>query len=460
MALRESWVSRLGFILAAAGSAVGLGNIWRFPYIAGEGGGAAWVIVYLIIVLIIGYPMMVTEISLGRASRKNVVGMFKELAPNTPWWLVGALTILTSVLILSYYSVVAGWSLAYIFESALSNLGRDVDYADAFMGHITSVWPPIIWHAVFMVLTVGIVAAGIVKGIQRWVTFLWPVMGVLLVILLIRAVTLPGAGEGLGWYLIPDFGDLTAGAFVAAIGQAFFTLSLAMGIIITYGSYLRREDEIPGSGGYVVLMDTGIAILAGFIIFPGVFAMGLDPGAGAGLAFITLPGVFAEIPVAGPFFGTLFFILLSVAALTSAISLLEVSVAWLIDEKNMKRSSAAITMGTIIFLLGLLPTLGYSTLDHVSFEPIAGDILDFMEFLAENVFLAIGGLLTAIFAGHVWGEHKAREEINYGVKKGKFTIGNWYAPILKYVIPVIIIVILIVSTIEWIAPEILPWDVI
>jgi len=455
---RENWVSRVGFILAAAGSAVGLGNIWRFPYVAGEGGGAAWIIVYLLIVLIIGYPMMVTEISLGRSSQRNVLGTFKSLAPKTPWWLVGALTVLTSVVILSYYSVVAGWSLSYVFETALGNMGPGVDFEDAFFGHITSVWPPIIWHAIFMLLTVGIIAAGVVKGIQRWVQILWPVMGVLLVILLVRALTLPGAGEGLGWYLIPDFSQLDAGSFVAAIGQAFFTLSLAMGVIITYGSYLAKKEEIPGSGGYIVGMDTGIAILAGLVIFPAVFAQGLSPDAGPGLAFITLPEVFAEIPWAGALFGTLFFIILSVAALTSAISLLEVSVSWLIDEKNWTRIKSAVTMGIIIFVLGLPPTLGYSVWEGVSFKPVAPDLLDFYEFLAEHVFLCVGGLLTSIFAGYVWGAKKVQDEANSGVAEGKFKIGNWFIPILKYVIPIIIAVILILGTIEIIWPEILPWD--
>ncbi len=457
---RESWASRLGFILAAAGSAVGLGNIWRFPYVAGEGGGAAWIIVYLILVLIIGYPMMVTEVSLGRAAQKNVWGTFKELAPNTPWWLVGALGVLTSIVILSYYSVIGGWSLAYIFHSAFSSVGPGTEFDVFFIEHITDVWVPIIWHAVFMLICVGIIAGGVVKGIQRWVQILWPVMGVLLIVIVIRGVTLPGAAEGLSWYLVPDFGDLTAGAFTAAVGQVFFTLSLAMGIIITYGSYFNKQDEVPGSAGYVVGLDTAVAIIAGFAIFPAVFAMGFDPGEGAGLAFITLPAIFAEIPWGGAFFGTLFFILLSAAAVTSAISLLEVSASWLIDEFNFKRSSAAILMGVIIFLIGLPSTLGYSLLEGVTIEAIAPELLDVFDWIAYHIFLPIGGLLTAIFAGHVWGAKKAQEEANTGVKAGKFKIGDWYVPILKYLLPIVIFIILVLGFIETFAPEILPWEVI
>ncbi len=457
---RESWVSRMGFILAAAGSAVGLGNIWRFPYVAGEGGGAAWIIIYLILVLIIGYPMMVTEISLGRASQRNVLGTFKSLAPNTPWWLLGALGVLTSVVILSYYSVIGGWSLAYIFESALGGLGEGTDFADVFMSHIGSVWGPIIWHAVFMLICVGIIAGGVVKGIQRWVSILWPVMGVLLIVLVVRAVTLPGAGEGLAWYLIPEFGDITAGSIIAAVGQVFFTLSLAMGIIITYGSYFTKKDEIPGSAAYVVGMDTAVAIIAGFAIFPAVFAMGFDPGEGAGLAFITLPAIFAEIPVGGMIFGTLFFILLSAAAVTSAISLLEVSASWLIDEYNWKRGKAAVLMGVIIFIIGLPSTLGYSVLEGVTIEAIAPELLDVFDWIAYHVFLPLGGILTAIFAGYVWGAKKTKDEANTAEVKGRLSIGNWFIPVLKYVLPIIILIIMIFGFIETFWPEILPWEVL
>ncbi len=440
--VRESWATRVGFILAAAGSAVGLGNIWRFPYMTGEHGGAAFLVIYLIAIILIGYPVMINEIILGRKTHRNPVGAFKSLAPSSSWWLVGALGVFTGFVILSYYAVVAGWSLAYIYKVIISTTTPDIDHADVFVGHITSVWEPIIWQAIFMVLTVAIIALGVIRGIQRWVTILMPAILVILVILMFRAITLPGAGEGLAYYLQPNFEDITARTFLGAISQAFFTLSLGMGAIITYGSYLREKDEIPGNAASVVGLDTGIAILAGLAIFPAVFALGFSPGEGPGLVFITLPGVFAEMPL-GMLFGLLFFVLLSIAALTSAISLLEVVTAWLIDEKGWKRSSAAIAMGIVIFFVGLPTTLGYSVLSDVTFPGLDLDLLDTYDWFANSIFLPLGGLLTAVFVGHIWGSRAAMQEANKS--KRSITVGNWWAFLIKYVVPILILAIMIVG---------------
>ncbi len=446
---REHWTTRLGFILAAAGSAVGLGNIWRFPYVAGVNGGAAFIIIYLITIILIGYPMMITEMSLGKKTQKNPVGAFKAMAPNSPWWLVGALGVFTGFVILSYYSVVAGWSLAYIFR-AIAGFTPDIDYANLFyttigvdIGDGPNIITPIIWHLVFMGLTVGIIASGVVKGIQRWVKILMPVLLVLLLILVVRAVTLPGAGAGLEFYLSPDFSEVTGRTFLDAIAQSFFTLSLGMGAILTYGSYLSKDTTIGDNGGWVVGLDTGIAIIAGFAIFPAVFALGFEPGAGPGLTFITLPAVFAELP-AGSFFGFLFFVLLSVAALTSAISLLEVVTAWLVDEKGWARSRAAILMGIIIFLVGIPTSLGYNVLSGVTF--LGMDLLDTYDWFANALFLPIGGLLTAIFVGYVWQAKKAQEFAND--PPGAIRIGDWYGFLIRYLVPLAIIVVLIFGLID------------
>ncbi|WP_291319717.1 sodium-dependent transporter [Desulfonatronospira sp.] len=439
---RESWATRMGFILAASGSAVGLGNIWRFPYMTGEHGGAAFLVIYLVAIILIGYPIMINEIIVGRKTSKNPVGAFKALAPNSPWWLVGALGVFTGFVILSYYSVVAGWSLAYIYKVVLSATAAEIDHADVFIGHITSVWEPIIWQAIFMILTISIIAAGVVRGIQKWVTILMPAILVLLVILIIRAVTLPGAGEGLAYYLQPNFGDVSSRTFLGAISQAFFTLSLGMGAIITYGSYLRQKDEIPGKAASVVGIDTGIAIMAGLAIFPAVFALGFSPDGGPGLVFITLPAVFAEMPM-GVFFGLLFFILLSIAALTSAISLLEVVTAWLIDEKGWSRGSAAVTMGIIIFVVGLPTTLGYSVLSDVTFPGLGTDLLDTYDWFANSIFLPLGGLLTAIFVGYIWGARNAVEECNR--TSGFICLGTWWVVLIRYVVPVLIFIIMIMG---------------
>lgn len=440
---REHWTTRIGFILAAAGSAVGLGNIWRFPYIAGVNGGAAFIIIYLITIILIGYPMMITEMALGKKTQKNPVGAFKAMAPNTPWWLVGALGVFTGFVILSYYSVVAGWSLSYIIKALTGfPLGAAAN-EEMFVGHITSTAEPLIMHLVFMALTAGVIASGVVKGIQRWVRILMPVLLVLLLILVIRAITLPGAGAGLEFYLSPDFSEVTGRTFLDAIAQSFFTLSLGMGAILTYGSYLRKETTIGDNGGWVVGLDTGIAITAGFAIFPAVFALGLEPGAGPGLTFITLPAVFAELP-AGNFFGFLFFVLLSIAALTSAISLLEVVTAWLIDEKGWTRSRAAILMGLVIFVVGIPTSLGYNVLSGFTF--IGMDLLDTYDWFANALFLPIGGLLTAIFVGYVWQAKKAQEFAND--PPGGIPIGDWYGFLIKYIVPLAIIIVLIFGLID------------
>ncbi len=446
---RESWTTRLGFILAAAGSAVGLGNIWRFPYITGMNGGAAFIVIYLIAIIIIGYPLMVTEMSLGKKTQRNPVGAFKAMAPNSPWWLVGALGVFTGFVILSYYSVVAGWALAYIFKS-IAGFAPGMDFVEMFyttigvdIGDGPNIITPIIWHLVFMALTVGIIASGVVRGIQRWVKILMPVLFILLLVLVVRSVTLPGASAGLAFYLSPDFSAISGQTFLDAIAQSFFTLSLGMGAIITYGSYLGKDTTIGDNGGWVVGLDTGIAIIAGFAIFPAVFALGMEPGAGPGLTFITLPAVFAEMP-AGSFFGFLFFLLLSIAALTSAISLLEVVVAWLVDEKGWTRAKASVLMGIIIFLVGIPTSLGYNVLGGFSF--LGMDVLDTYDWFANALFLPIGGLLTAIFVGYVWQAKKAQEFAND--PPGSIPIGDWYGILIKYIVPLAIILVLIFGLID------------
>lgn len=439
---REHWATRTGFVLAAAGSAVGLGNIWRFPYITGEHGGAAFMLIYLIAILLLGYPLIMNEMILGRAAQRDPVGVFKVLAPHSPWWLVGALGVFTGFIILSYYAVVAGWSLAYIYKVVLATSLSGVDHAAVFKNHISNVWEPIIWQAVFLILTVSIIASGVVKGIQKWSTILMPILFVLLIILIIRSVTLPGASEGLLYYLNPDFSKVTGRTLLAALAQAFFSLSLGMGALITYGSYLNDRDEIPVNAAWVCGLDTGVALLAGFALFPAIFALGFEPGAGPGLAFITLPAVFAQMPLGG-LFGVLFFALLGIAALTSAISLLEVVTAWLIDEKEWPRKKAAIFLGMVIFAVGLPATLGYSVLKDFSFPGLNTDLLDTYDWFSNSLLLPVGGLMAALFTGYVWGIKHAIHEANKGHKA--MTVGQWWMLLIRYVIPVLIIFIMAVG---------------
>ncbi len=435
--IRESWVSRLAFIMAAAGSAVGLGNIWRFPYIVGTNGGAAFVVIYVVIIFVIGYPIMTTEITLGQKAQKNPIGTFKALAPNTPWWLVGALGVLAGVVILSFYSVVAGWAMAYFFKTLSGEFTSQSDTLNIFLGHIGSATPPLLWHAVFMALTAGVVGLGIVKGIGQAVKYLMPALFVLVVLLMLRALTLDGALEGVSFYLRPDFSQIRAQTFLDGIGQAFFSLSLGMGAIITYGSYMRKDDDVPASAAWVIGLDTGIALLAGLAIFPAVFALGFDPEVGAGLAFITLPAVFAAMPL-GNLFGALFFLLLTIAALTSAFSLLEVVVAWLIDEKGIHRLKATLITASIIFLLGVPASLSMGAVELNLFGIPFFDVLDQLQ---EKFLLPIGALLTSLFAGYVYKAHHVRTLANEHAHTLK--LGAWFEVLIRYIVPLAIVVILI-----------------
>jgi len=445
---RGTWGTRIGFIAAAAGSAVGLGNIWKFPYITGMYGGAAFVIVYLLFVVLVCIPVMSSELLIGRLTSKNPVGAFKELAPKSSWWLVGAMGILAGFIILSFYSVIGGWAISYIFKSGAYMASGGENAANVFVGFITSPVAPLVWHGIFMAICIGIVMAGVEKGIEKYSKILMPALIVLMLILIIRSVTLPGSTEGLAFYLNPDFSKLSAEGILAALGQAFFSLSLGMGCMITYGSYLKKDSNIPTDSYWISGADTVIALLAGLMIFPAVFAFGLEPGAGPGLTFITVPAVFASMGAIGHFFGIIFFMLLTFAAVTSAISLLEVVCAYFIDEKKWDRKKATVTMGIIIFLIGVPCSLGQGVWSHIKI--IGGrDILDSLDFVASNIFLPLGGFLMLIFIGWFWGTDKAIKAGNEGAAKGSITLGSGYAFLVKYVAPIALIVVFIMKVMEF-----------
>ncbi|MGM0548182.1 MAG: sodium-dependent transporter [Bacillota bacterium] len=432
---RENWTSRLGFILAASGSAIGLGNIWRFPFVTGTNGGAIFILIYLAAILFIGYPILVSEMSFGRFTSKNPIGAFKKIAPKTAWPWVGALGVLSGFTILSYYSVVAGWGMAYIVKSI--NFTAESNFPAIFSTHISSLAEPILWHGIFMFLTIAVIGAGVVNGIQRLVKVLMPILFVIMFLLIIRSVTLEGAAAGLEFYLKPDFSAITFQTFTDAISQAFFTLSLGMGAIITYGSYLSEKESINESAGYVLIFDTAVALLAGFAIFPAVFAFGLDPASGPGLTFITLPAVFTQMPF-GIFFSVIFFLLLTIAALTSSISMLEVVVSFLIDEYNWQRKKASYLMGFLIFLVGIPPLLGYSSFSNFSF--LGMDVLDTYDWFSNYILLPGCGILTSIFVGHIWGIENLTKEAN---KNSRFKMGSIYALLLKYIVPAVVLFMMI-----------------
>ncbi|MFW6206007.1 MAG: sodium-dependent transporter, partial [Gemmatimonadota bacterium] len=309
--IRDTWGSKLAFVLAAAGSAIGLGNIWGFPTVAGQNGGAAFLVIYLLAVAFIGAPVMLAELIIGRRTQRNPVGAFKALAPSSAWVVVGGLGVLTGIVILSFYSVIAGWTLAYILKAIAGTFTAGADTSEIFSHVAGDPLPAIGWHLVFMVVTVSVVIGGVRRGIERWTKILMPTLFAILFLLVVRAVTLPGAGVGLEFYLKPDFGALSVQVVLAAIGQAFFSLSLGMGAMITYGSYISKKDDLVSSAAWVTGFDTLIAIMAGLIIFPTLFSAGLEPGTGGpGMVFVVLTSLLGSIPpepIGGVIFGTLFF---------------------------------------------------------------------------------------------------------------------------------------------------------
>jgi len=440
---REQWGSRLGFILAAAGSAIGLGNIWRFPYVTADNGGGAFVVVYLLCIALICLPYLFAELALGRHSQKNPVGAIAAIKKGTPWVLVGGLCVLTGVFILSYYGVVAGWALGYIFKAFVAPAAESSAYFSSFVADTTTVIP---LAAGFMLITIFVVYGGVEQGIERWAKVLMPVLLVLMLVVIFRAVTLPGAGEGLNFYLNPDFSKINGTVILAALGQAFFSLSLGMGAMITYGSYLPKRENLIVSGGYVALFDTVIALMAGLMIFPALFAMGMKPESGGpALIFVVLPEVFAEMPL-GSFISAVFFVLLSIAALTSMVSLLEVVVSYFVDETTWSRAKSVWVVGGFTFAAGLPSALSQGGSDlltnQISLFGQTG-FLSIMDFIWGNISLALGALLISIFVGWIWGTGQAIEELQQG-DDDMFTgapVTVWRV-FLQYICPVVIAAIL------------------
>jgi len=439
MQSREQWGSRLGFVLAAAGSAVGLGNIWKFPYMAGQNGGGAFLIIYLALVFTIGISVMLAEFAIGRAAQRDPVGAFAVLKGKM-WPLVGAMGVLAGFIILSFYSVVAGWTIAYIVKMATGTLAGDADaLGAAFGGFISDPIEPILYHAFFMALTVAVVLGGVHGGIERACKILMPMLFVLLVVLIGRAVTLPGAEKGLEFFLSPDFSKVTADTFNGALAQAFFSLSVGMGAMITYGSYLDKKENLGKSALWVTTLDSSVAVLAGLLILPAVFAFGFDPAAGPGLTFITLPAVFAQMP-GGVFFGILFFILLSVAALTSAVSLLQPIVAYFSDEKGWNSKVTAVVFGLVIFALGVPSSLSLGVWSDFHIIGEKG-FLDSMDYIASNIMLPVGGILISLFVGWAVAGKMQDEVTNKGEKPFPF-FGVWLF-ICRFIAPLAVAWILI-----------------
>ena len=412
--LHGHWSSKMAFVLAVTGSAVGLGNIWRFPYVAGESGGGAFVLVYLVCVIAIGMPVMMSEILIGRRGRRNPVATMdllgQEEGGSRKWRFVGLLGVIAGIFILSYYSVIAGWTLAYIVKSATgafvdataSQVVAELDAFKASTGTVSFV------HTLFMALTVFVVARGVERGLEQAVRFMVPALLLMMLVLLGYSITSGSFGHGIEFLFTPDFSKLTWEVVLVAMGQAFFTLSIGMGAIMAYGAYLPEETSIMGASGTVVAADTSIAILAGLVIFPLVFANGLQPDAGPGLVFQTLPLALGQMP-AGAIFSTVFFVLLSFAAWTSAIGLMEPAVAWVVESFNKTRAQAAIAVGGLIWLIGFASVFSFNIWSDITF--FRGTIFDNLGFLTNDIMLPLGGMLIAIFAGWFMCRNSTSDEL-------------------------------------------------
>lgn len=438
---REQWGSRFGFVMAAAGSAVGLGNIWRFPYVAGENGGGAFLLIYLATVLLFGLSLAMSEIAIGRAGRRNPVGSYIALGGKS-WAPVGFLGVLAGFVILSFYIVVAGWTLAYAGFTASGTL-QTTDPATLgsnFERFIGQGWVPLAYAAGFMTLVAAVVIGGVTKGIERFSKLLMPALFLLLVVLVIRAVTLDGAGEGLRFFLVPDFSKVTAETFGAALAQAFFSLSLGMGCMLTYGSYLDDQASIPSTTSAIVGLDLLVSLLAGLMIMAIVFSFDFDPSGGPGLTFVTLPAIFASMP-AGQFFGTLFFVLLAIAALTSAISILEPTVSFLMDELAWSRKAAVLCCAAVCFSLAIPSSLSFGVL--AGFKLFDRTFFDLMDTLATNWMLPLGALLSSLFVGWKWAGSAILEISSPAGRAPRWSV-PWLA-LLRFVAPLALAWILLIS---------------
>ncbi len=440
--MHGQWSSRWAFILAATGSAVGLGNIWKFPYMAGENGGGAFVLVYLLCVALIGIPIMMAEVLIGRHGRRSPTNTLMEICKeqhHSQWWqLIGWSGMLVGFLILSYYSVIAGWTLAYVFRAGsgtFTALGGDA-VGKIFSDFISDPERLLAWHTIFMGLTMVVVARGVKSGLETAVTYLMPALFVLLLILVGYAMNTGYFTEGLSFLFKPDFSKISANGVLAAMGQAFFSLSIGMGAIMIYGSYLPQDASITRSSIIIALADTLVAILAGVAIFPIVFANGLDPAQSVGLVFNTLPIAFGNMP-GGAFFGMLFFILLAFAAWTSAISLIEPMVTWLVESLGMNRVTAVVWTGACAWLLGIGTIFSFNLWSDYTINKMS--FFDVLDYLTSNVLLPLGGILITIFAVWIMSEKSTREELSISHEQG-YSIWRF---VLRYITPVAMFFVLL-----------------
>ena len=442
---RAQWGSRLGFILAAAGSAIGLGAVWKFPYVASSNGGGVFLFIYLFFCITLGLLLMVTEVSLGRLSGASPVGAFRKNGGKL-WSLVGYSSVLTCFLIMSFYSVVGGWTVAYLLKAATGSLAGSgataAQFTEQFGQFIGNPFESILYYMIFTVLTVGIVIGGVQKGIENLAKYLMPGLFILLLVLVGRALTLEGAIQGVAYFVNPDFSKVTPAMLIDALGLALFSLSLGMGIMLTYGSYVSKSANLFSSSIWVISLTIMMCFLSGLMILPAVFAFGFDPAAGPGLTFITMPAIFAQMPMGG-LFATLFFVLLLVAALTSSISILEVLVSFLMDEFHINRRRATILAIVAVIIPGIPCTLSFGAWENVLI--FGKTFFDLFDYLTSNLLMPLNEILLALFVGwYAW--PKVQEDLS---GSGKFMV---LLPVvqffLRFIVPVLIAIILVRSLLK------------
>lgn len=443
MSKKEQWSSKIGFILAAAGSAIGLGAIWKFPYMAGTNGGGVFFLLFIFFTIVIGAPILIAEFYIGRSTQKDAVSAFRKLAPHSPWYWVGIVGVISAFIILSFYSVVGGWILSYLTRSVTGGLSGKTQeqYSELFQSVINQPSEVLITQFIFMIMTILVVQGGIQKGIERVSKYMMPALFILFIILVIRSITLDGAMEGVSFLLKPDWSLLTADTFLLALGQAFFALSIGVSIMITYASYLGKNEDMPRSALSVAGLNIFISLLAGLVIFPAVFAFGFEPDAGPGLVFVVLPAVFNEMAFGGVFF-FVFLILLLFATLTSAFSILEIVVAAFTKGDPTKRKRFAWITGALIFLTGIPSALSFGVLSDVQ---IAGrSIFDFADFITSNIGMPLGAFFISLFVGFRMKKLDVFNEVSNGSTISKTLFQCWYVAV-KYVAPIAIVLIFLRS---------------
>ncbi|KML05026.1 sodium-dependent transporter [Rossellomorea marisflavi] len=443
MAAKQQWTSKLGFILAAAGSAIGLGAIWKFPYMAGANGGGVFFLLFILFTVLIGAPILLAEFIIGRKAGADAITSYKKLAPNSYWHLIGYLGTIVSFIILSFYSVVGGWILSYLWRSVTGSLSGKTQegYSALFESVISNPWEVLIAQGVFMIMTIMVVQGGVQKGIERASRYMMPSLFILFFVLVIRALTLDGAMEGVRFLLLPDWSQLTGKTVLLAMGQAFFALTVGLSVMVTYASYLPKNDSMPKSALSVSGLNILISLLAGLVIFPAVYALGFQPDQGPGIAFVVLPAVFNEMAFGGLFF-TIFLVLLLFATLTSAFSILEIGVAGLSKGASTKRVKFSWMVGILAFIAGIPSALSFGVLGDIK---IAGlNFFDFADNITSNFGLPIGALLISIFIGYRLKKEDVWDEVRLGsgISRGVF---NAWMLLIRILVPIAIILILITN---------------